>query len=67
MSDKNNIQISESLFDLIKQKVEGSSDFDSVDSYVEYVLQEIFKTDEPEYNQEDEEQIRKHLKDMGYV
>ena len=69
-SDKVAIYIPKSLYDEIKKRVEQSEgEFKSVEEYVEFVLQEVVKEEEPQqvYTPEEEEEIKKRLKALGYL
>ena len=64
------IQIPKRLYDEIKKRVEESlGEFKDVQEYVEFVLSEIVKEEEPEevYTTEEEEEIKKRLKRLGYL
>jgi len=69
MEEKSNsISISQSLFNKIQTRIKNSdNEFDSVDSYVEYVLTELLEDETPSYSQDEEIEVEKHLKDMGYI
>ena len=64
------VKISKELVEKIKKRIEGTG-FKSVDSYVEYVLQEVVsemteETDE-ELSKEDEEKVKERLRALGYL
>ena len=69
MDDKNTISISSNVFELIKQRVEKSNhEFSTVDEYVEFILKEFLEINNSKsYTKEEEEEIKKHLKAMGYI
>jgi len=69
MSENKKISISLDMFEIISKRIEKShQEFSSVDEYVEFILNEIFeKNSEKLYDKEEEEEIRKHLQDMGYI
>lgn len=70
MHEKVEVKISKKLFDEIQGQVdESEGEFKTVSEYVEFVLTELFK-DENEaqiYTQEDEEEIKKRLRALGYI
>jgi hypothetical protein len=71
-NDKIAINVSKDLYELVKQRVEESNgEFKSVEEYVEFVLKEVVKDEEEDkeqkYSKEDEEQIKKRLKSLGYL
>jgi len=71
MSRKAPVQISRKLYNKIKIRVELSQgEFRNVDEYVEFVLGEVVKEDsEPEqvYTPQEEEEIKKRLRSLGYL
>ena len=52
----------------IEQRIAGT-EFSSVDEYVNFVLEEVLKEEEPEtaFSKEDEEEVKKRLKALGYL
>ena len=64
------VNISKDLYELIKCRVnENSAEFKSVEDYINFVLREIIKEEEENTEQKncnDEEQIKKRLKNLGY-
>jgi len=68
-NDKKKISISAELFNLIYERINNSdNEFQSVDEYVDYVLKEVLNpANSKAYSKEEEEEIRKQLKKMGYV
>jgi hypothetical protein len=69
VSENNKISISSNMFKVISKRIEKSNqEFSSVDEYVEFILNEIFEENsEKPYNKDEEDEIRKHLQDMGYI
>lgn len=65
--DRKAISISSKLFDIISERVKNSSEFATVDEYVDYVLTEILENEKSSYTEDEEKKIEKHLKDMGYI
>lgn len=64
------VKIPTKLFEDIKKRVEESRDeFEDVEEYVEFVLTEVVKGEEPEntYKPEEEKQIKRRLKQLGYL
>ncbi|HDN02140.1 MAG TPA: CopG family transcriptional regulator, partial [Candidatus Bathyarchaeota archaeon] len=65
-----NVRIPKKLYDEIKKEVEESGgEFNSVDEFVEFVLTEVLKEEEPEetYTPEEEEEIKRRLRSLGYL
>jgi len=66
--DKVSISLSKSLYKKIKEKIEGSGAFNSVEDYVEFVLEELLKEEEETpFTPEEEEEIKKRLRALGYI
>jgi hypothetical protein len=73
LTDKVPVSISKDIFDAIKKKVEaGVGGFSTVEEYIEFVLKELL-ADNPEgaskvdtITQEEEENLQKRLKKLGY-
>ncbi len=63
------ITIPRKLYDEIKRRVEESQgEFKSVEEYVEFVLNEIVKEEAEEvYSPEEEEEIKRRLRALGYL
>jgi len=66
--EKKTISLPVELYSKIEQRVVGT-EFDSVDEYVNFVLKEVIKGEEPEaaFSKEDEEEVKRRLKDLGYL
>ncbi len=64
------INISKDISDKIKKRIEGTG-FESVDSYIEYVLKEVLSEMEEERDEElskeDEEKVKERLRALGYL
>ena len=60
------------LIEALQKKIEGTA-FDSVSSYVTYVLRQVLKQDpnakpeERKLTKEEEEKVKKNLRAMGYI
>ena len=65
------IYLSKSLYDKVRRRFEErGGEFKGVDGYVEFVLREVIKEDgeaEKAYTREDDELIKKRLKNLGYL
>ena len=68
--EKKPIFLSEQLYREIEERV-GATDFNSVDEYVEFVMEEVVKGEEEEeevtFSKEEDEEVKKRLKDLGYL
>ena len=61
------ITISSSLYQILQEKV-ARTKFQSVDTYAEHVLCQILQTDtEDEISEEEEEEIKERLRNLGYL
>jgi len=72
MSEKHvTVSISKKLYEQIEQRVKKSqAEFRDVQEYIEFVLNELVKEDEETeaaYTPEEEEQIKKRLRELGYL
>lgn len=64
------IPISRKLYNDLENRVkESDGEFNNVEAYVKYILEEIVKPDENEnaLSKEDEEEIKENLKKLGYL
>ncbi|MFO8010210.1 MAG: CopG family transcriptional regulator [Dehalococcoidia bacterium] len=70
MSDKKNVPIPAEIYDAIEQRVR-ETEFNSVEEYVTFVLEEVLKDDDEEeetpFSPEDEEEVKKRLRALGYL
>lgn len=67
--EKKSVKISSKLYNLINEYIQNSKDeFNSIDEYIEYALSQIFDNEtNSQYSKDEEAEIKKHLKDMGYI
>jgi len=67
--DKVSIKISKEIYEKAKKFVESESGFSSVEELVEFVLNEVLSEEESEYpySKEEEEEIKKRLRALGYL
>jgi len=64
---KNAVFIPDDLFEMIGERV-NDTEFNSVDEYVIFVLEEVLKDEEEQaLSKEDEEEVKKRLKALGYL
>ena len=68
--EKKNVAIPAQLYDAINQRV-METEFTSVEEYVTFVLEEVLKEDDEEedvaFSPEDEEEVKKRLRALGYL
>jgi len=70
LSRKVPVNISKELVDEIQRRVDESrGEFKTIEEYIEFVLTEILKEDEPEqaYTPEEEEEIKERLRKIRYL
>lgn len=63
------IKIAKKLYDRILKDIKGSSEFRSVDEFVNYVLEQVLEEESEEtvYSKEEEEAIKDRLRSLGYL
>jgi len=73
------IKINEKIVDCLKKRVESSDEFESIEAYVNSIMEQVVERLENEvkeenviqeeqvYSKEDEEKIKNKLKDLGYL
>lgn len=70
MEEKRIVRIPADIYEEIEKRL-SEYGFDTVDEYVTFVLQELIyeeKGDEgPVFSEEEEEKIKKRLRDLGYI
>lgn len=56
------------LYSKIEERAKGAH-FGSVDEYVKFVLEEVIKEEDGEsaFSEEEEREVKKRLKDLGYL
>jgi len=69
MSEKVSIEISKDLYEKLKKFVEESGEFKSVEEFVDFVLREVVEEESTEtaYTPEEEEEIKRRLRALGYL
>lgn len=68
--DRVAIKVSREVYELLKKTVEESGGgFKSVDELAEFILKEVLSEEEekPAYTPEEEEEIKKRLRALGYL
>ncbi len=67
--EKKNVPIPAEIYDAIAQRVK-ETEFNSVEEYVTFVLEEVIKDEDEEetpFTPEDEEEVKKRLRALGYL
>ena len=69
MAEKVSVEIPKELYDRIKKEYVDNGEFKNVDEFVKFVLKEVLSEEEPEsvYTPEEEEEIKKRLRSLGYL
>lgn len=66
-----NITLPETLAKQLEERVKGSGEFQSVEQYVCYILEEVLKQTANDtatgYTQAQEADVKKRLEDLGYL
>jgi len=66
--DKVEIKISKEVYELLEKTVEESGgEFSSVEELAEFILREALSEEEEVYTPEEEEEIKKRLRSLGYL
>ncbi len=67
--EKVQISIPAQLYKKIEEYVAGNEEFKDVEEFVEFVLREVLSEEEqtPAYTPEEEEEIKKRLRSLGYI
>lgn len=68
--EKKTVSIPAKLHEAIEERI-GDTEFNSVEEYVTFVLEEVLKDDDEEedapFSAEDEEEVKKRLRALGYL
>jgi len=64
--EKKTVFLPAELYSKIEERV-SATDFGSVDEYVEFVLEEVVKEEERAFSEEEEKEVRRRLKNLGYL
>jgi len=70
VSEKVEVKLSKKLVEGVQRQVdESEGEFKTVDEFIEFVLTEILKDEESEevYTPEEEEEVKKRLRALGYI
>ncbi|MBU0467105.1 MAG: ribbon-helix-helix domain-containing protein [Nanoarchaeota archaeon] len=72
MAKEVNLSIPDELAERIDEKIKGT-DFNSISDYILYILKQVISTKEKAikneqiYKEEEEEEIKRNLKELGYI
>ena len=62
------IEISKDIYDLLEKTVkESEGEFNGVEELLEFIIKEALSEEEKVYSSEEEEEIKKRLKSLGYL
>ena len=66
--EKKTVFLPTELYSKVEERVKAT-DFGSVDEYVEFILEEVVNEEEDEkaFSEEEENEVKKRLKDLGYL
>ena len=67
--EKISIQVSKDLYERAEKFVKASGGFSSVDELVEFLLNEILSEESGDYkmSKEEEEEVKRRLRSLGYL
>jgi len=66
------VEIPDEIYREIERRVQESDEFESVEEYVRFVLEELLKDEdeeeeEPVMSEEEEEMVKERLRGLGYL
>ncbi len=67
--EKVKVELPKSIIEKIKKRIDGTG-FESVSSYIAYVLNELLnemEDDKDDFTEEDEKKVKERLKALGYL
>jgi len=68
--ERKDVSLSAELYDRIEARVKAT-EFDSVEEYVNFILEEVLREEDEDegraFSKEDEEEVKKRLKALGYM
>ena len=64
--EKRGVFLPAELYGRMEEKVKLTG-FSSVDEYVLFILEEVLREEERAYSEEDEEEVKKRLRALGYL
>jgi len=69
MVEKVSVEIPKDLYDKIKEEYIDNGEFKSVEEFIKFVLKEVLSEEEQEsvYTPEEEEEIKRRLRSLGYL
>lgn len=67
--EKVSVQVSKELYEKAERFIKESGGFSSVDELVEFLLNEVLseKSDEYKISKEEEEEVKRRLRSLGYL
>lgn len=66
--EKRAIEISREVYELLKKTVdESGGEFKSIEELAEFILKEALSEEEEVYTPEEEEEIKRRLRSLGYL
>lgn len=70
------IEIPKEVAEKLQKRVDSTDEFDSVETYVEYILKQVIdrlenesneEDEKPAFSEEDEEKVKERLRSLGYL
>ena len=65
--EKVEVRIRRSLYEKARRYIEEVGGFESVEEFIEYVLETALEEAGEAFTEEDKKKIEQHLKDLGYM
>ena len=61
------ISIRKSVYEKVKKYIEETGGFDSVEEFIEFVVEEALEATGETLSEEDKKKVEERLKDLGYM
>jgi Arc/MetJ-type ribon-helix-helix transcriptional regulator len=65
--EKVQVSISKNLYERVKRYIEETGGFNSVDEFVEFVVEQALESVGEGLTEEDKKKVEERLKDLGYM
>ena len=64
------VEIKDEIVTKLEERINHKKDFENVDTYVNYILEQVvkkFESKEDAYTKEEEEKVKERLRELGYI
>ncbi len=65
--EKAAVYIRKELYERVKKYIEEVGGFESVDEFIEFVVEEALESTGEAFSEEDKKKVEERLKDLGYM